>query len=96
MLNSRADRPMSPFEEKSGYSTRATTPDTAGSRYMEQDTDDEDADEHLREAELHERISDFLTEAMQPVTEDLVDFVRDEINEKHAEQIRKWSFRTHI
>ena len=94
--NVGAGRPLSPFEDPANYSTRATTPEAASSHSGEPDTDDDDAEEQLREEEMRERISEFLAEALRPVTEDLVDFVRDEINEKHTEHLRKWSFRTRI
>lgn len=94
--NVGAGRPLSPFEDPADHSTRATTPEEASSHSNKPDTDDDDAEEQLREEEMRERISEFLAKALRPVTEDLVDFVRDEINEKHAEHLRKWSFRTRI
>ena len=88
---------MSAFEENSP-STRATTPepDDGSTHAAELDTDDEREDEHECEQLLTDRVSDFLAEALRPLTEDLVDFIRDEINEHQAAKIRKWSFRTRI
>ena len=88
---------MSAFEENSP-STRATTPepDDGSAHAAELDTDDEREHEHEHEQLLTDRVSDFLAEALRPLTEDLVDFIHDEINEHQAAKIRKWSFRTRI
>lgn len=95
--NVGAGRPLSPFEGSSP-STRATTPEAenASAHAAELDTDDEREDEHEREQLLTDRVSDFLAEALRPLTEELVDFIREEINEHQAVKIRKWSFRTRI
>ncbi|EPS93723.1 hypothetical protein FOMPIDRAFT_1055709 [Fomitopsis schrenkii] len=68
-----AERPLSPFEEPGNNSTRATTP-ASSTHDAEPDSEDDEADQHLREEELRDRVADFVLEAMRPVTEDIVDF----------------------
>ena len=90
MRNVGAGRPLSPFEGNSP-STHATTPEpeNASAHTAELDTDDEREDEHEREQLLTDRVSDFLAEALRPLTEELVDFIREEIDEHQAVKIRK-------
>ena len=88
------ERPLSPFTDWADYSTRAMTSASTRSHSAEPDTEDEDAENHMKEIEMRKHISDFLSEVFQPITEDIVEFVQDEINERQANTIRKWSFRT--